>query len=171
MLDNYKKVVDYLDFLRAIRSLISEGKLINEEGVYRVEAQVFKELTKKWKKTPSPIMRKPNPLLSEKARTKSQSHPFANATPQVVSNTNNIRVNSVVNQSFKTARRGTNKKSSPDRRLEKENVHQQKLDKFIGRRESESMWTTKKADYTYHNYTNTDMVPSGEDEKRYIYGF
>ena len=72
-------------------------------------------------------MRKPNPLLSEKARTKSQSHPFASATPQVVSNTNNIRVNSVVNHSLKTGRRGTNRKSSPDRRPVKENVHQQKL--------------------------------------------
>lgn len=49
--------------------LIGEGKLINEEGIYRVEDNTYKEFTARWKKTPSPVRHaKPNPLLSAKAR-------------------------------------------------------------------------------------------------------
>ena len=70
LLDYYYKCADYLDFLRSIRMLIGEGKLTNEEGIYRVEDNTYKEFTALWKKkTPSPIRAtKPNPLLSAKAR-------------------------------------------------------------------------------------------------------
>ena len=69
LLDYYDNCTDYLDFLRSIRMLIGEGKLINEEGIYRVEDNTYKEFTARWKKTPSPVRHaKPNPLLSAKAR-------------------------------------------------------------------------------------------------------
>lgn len=74
LLDYYASCSDYLDFLRAIRTLIADGKLKNEEGIYTVEVNTYKEFTTKWKKTPSPVRSvKPNhnPLLSAKARSQS----------------------------------------------------------------------------------------------------
>ena len=83
LLDYYRTSTDYGDFLRAIQKLLSEGKLVkNDQGIYRVEDNTYKELSqRRRKKQPSPTrLMKPNPLLSAKARAASATHPFAGAT-------------------------------------------------------------------------------------------
>ena len=140
LLDTYKKKIDYADFLRAIQTLLSEGKLKNllddrgnKTGVYAVEPNTFKELMQKWKKS-SPLRSiSNNPLLSEKARAKSICNPFASAV-----NSTSYNRHTLVGDLFKApARRAGNKKISPERKLEKEEGSRQtSLEKYYKMREN-----------------------------------
>ena len=78
--ENYTTYADYRDFLVSIKRLLREGRLINEEGYFKVEQSIFKEI---WEKPPTPNTRsnsvKENPFLSTKGRnsiTNSTSNPF-----------------------------------------------------------------------------------------------
>ena len=61
--------VDYRDFLHSIRHLIQQGKLLNEQGLFRVEPNTFQEI---WQKPETPCFKptpatQPNPLMGTRS--------------------------------------------------------------------------------------------------------
>lgn len=75
LLDIYGKhsdTVDYRDFLHSIRRLLQEGKLLSDQGLFRVEPNTFTEI---WEKPKTPEFHKrsqshnnANPLLPTRQR-------------------------------------------------------------------------------------------------------
>jgi len=68
--------VDYRDFLLSIRHLLQQGKLLNEQGYFRIEPNTFREI---WEKPATPdfskraLSSKPNPLLSDRKAVTAQN--------------------------------------------------------------------------------------------------
>ena len=49
---NYPDRLDYREFLRMIQQFAHDGKLLNEEGIYKIDRQVLEEVKKN---TPTPV--------------------------------------------------------------------------------------------------------------------
>ena len=93
LLKNYEKdeagTVDYRDFLHSIQRLIKEGKLLSDQGMFRVEPNTFREI---WEKPATPTFNKRsqsvlanNPMLPASLRQNASALAFSQESLHKVS--------------------------------------------------------------------------------------
>ena len=74
--DPKQKTINYVDFLKAIQNLLTEGKLLNDVGSFKIQDDVYKAMKYK----PSKIKSKSNFLASDKARANQTTLPYTSTT-------------------------------------------------------------------------------------------